>query len=215
MPTVIAAFGRGIPLVDLDKVASIPCCLIGQKGHELTPTHVTDSFSKAMIFDHVLDLQTLDADRLIFTDQPCRELMQEVTASISNTGVYAGDLFTGFGSILGAFLLLGMAPLCFRQFLLIFVEELGIADGLTRREDDERFQAQISPYTLFSWLKLFDIFFYQDGDKVAVCTVFGDGDAVWSSSIRQGTAPTNVQRLHHLCQGELRAIPLERIGRIR
>ena len=94
MTTVKAAFGRGIPLVDLDQIPAIPRCLIFELGHKLAPTHIAYRFCKAMIFDHVLDVQTLNADRLVFTDQPRRELVQEITAAINDTGMYSGYLFT-------------------------------------------------------------------------------------------------------------------------
>ena len=83
MPTVKATFGGGIPLVDLDQGSPIPCCFVFELGHELTPTHVTDRFCKAMIFDYVLDCQALDADRLVFTNQFRRKLMLSVFASSS------------------------------------------------------------------------------------------------------------------------------------
>src|SRR6266702_6832926 len=128
MSTVRATFGRGIPLVDLDEVPSIPCCFVGQKGHKLTPPHVTDRLGQMVIFDHVLNRQRLNADRLVFTNQTCRELVQEITASISNTGMDASHLLTSPGSILAPLLFPGVPSLCFRQFLLIFLEELRIAD---------------------------------------------------------------------------------------
>ena len=121
MSAVKAAFRRGIPLVDLDKIPAIPCCLIFQLGHELRPTHVTDSFCQTVVLDHVLDVQALNADRLVFTNQPCRELVQEVTASISDTSMDTSNLLTGFGSILATLLLPGMSSLGFGQFLLVFV----------------------------------------------------------------------------------------------
>src|SRR5207244_2731632 len=127
----------------------------GQKGHKPTPPHVTDRFSQTVIFDHVLDRQRLDADRLVFTNQTCRELVQEITASLSNTGMDASNLLTGFGSIFTPLLFPGVSPLCFRQFLFVLVEEFRIADRLARREDDERFQAQVSPDGLLYWVKLF------------------------------------------------------------
>src|SRR6266568_296524 len=98
MPTVKTSFGRGIPLVNLDQVPSIPLCFVFQLGHKLRPAHVTDSLSKAVVLDHVLDLQALDADRLVFTNQTGRKLMQEVTTPISNTGMDTSNLLTGFGS---------------------------------------------------------------------------------------------------------------------
>ncbi len=100
MSTVKTAFGGGIPLVDLDQVASIPFCFVGQKGHKFRPSNITDRFCKAMILDHVLDLQTLHADRLVFTDQTCRELMQEVTASISNAGMDLRNFYSCLGTVL-------------------------------------------------------------------------------------------------------------------
>src|SRR5712692_3157687 len=167
MSTVKTAFGGGVPLVNLDEVSPIPCCLVGQKGHKLTPPHITDRLSQTVVLDHVLDCQRLDADRLVFTNQACRELMQEITASISDTGVYSSYLFTGFATVLASLVLLSMSSLCFGQFLLIFMEELGVTHHFTRREDDELFQAQISTDGLLDRLKLFDVLFYQERHKVA------------------------------------------------
>ena len=197
MPTVKATFGGGIPLVDLDQGSPIPCCFVFELGHELTPTHITDRFCKAMIFDHVLDCQALDADRLVFTYQPCRELMQEVTTPISNARMDFRNFYACLGTILRTFSFLRVSPLCLCQLLLILVEELGIANHFTRREDDELFQAQVSPYTLLYGVKLLDILFYQDGDKVALSFIFRDGDAAWLASVRQWAVPRDVKRGIH------------------
>ncbi len=189
MPTVKATFGGGIPSVNLDQVPTIPCCFLFQLGHKLTPSDIADGFCKTVILDHVLDLQALNADRLVLTDQACRELMQEVTASLSDTGVYASYLFTSLDTVLATLVLPGVSSLCFRQLLFIFMEELGITNRLTCREDDERFQAQVSTYRLFHWLKLLNILFNQDGHEVAICTVFRDGNGTRLCSIRQGSRP--------------------------
>src|SRR6266853_3304991 len=187
MSTVKAAFGRGIPLVDLDQVPAIPRCFVGQKGHKLTPPHVTDRFCQRVVFDHVLNRQRLDTDRLVFTNQTCRELVQEVTASLSNTGMDASNVLTSLGSILTPLLFPGVPSLCFRQLLLIFVEELRIADRLTSREDDDLFQAQVSPDGLLYWVKLFDLLCYQERDKVAICAVFRHGYDALCRPLRQRT----------------------------
>ncbi len=80
MSTVKATFRRGIPLVNLDEGTPIPERFVFQLPDELTPTDVTDGFCQAMVFDQILDVQTLDTDRLILTDQLCRELVLIVTA---------------------------------------------------------------------------------------------------------------------------------------
>src|SRR5690348_10158146 len=185
MPTIKASFRRGIPFVDLDKVPAIPLRFIVQLGHKLTPPNITDSFCETMIFDHVLDVQALYTDRLVLTYQSCRELVQEVTAPISNTSMYSSDLFADFGSVLTILLFLCMSPLSLCQLLLIFVEELRVAYHLTCREDDEFFQSQVSTYTLFHWRKGFDILFYQQRHEIAVSTILCDGDMTWPCSIRQ------------------------------
>lgn len=83
MSTGKATFRRGIPLVNLHQVPPVPLRFVFQLGHKLTPPHVTDRFTQLVVLDHVLHLQALHTDRLVFTDQACRELMQEVTAAIT------------------------------------------------------------------------------------------------------------------------------------
>ncbi len=87
MTTIKATFGGRIELVNLDKGTCIPLCFVLQLPDELTPTDVRDGFSQAMVFDHILDLQTLDADHLVFADQLCRELVLIVTASVAERNV--------------------------------------------------------------------------------------------------------------------------------
>jgi hypothetical protein len=51
----------GVELVNLDKDSSIPVGFVFQLSNELTPAYITDGFGKAMVLDHILDLQnTLD-----------------------------------------------------------------------------------------------------------------------------------------------------------
>src|SRR6266568_2446777 len=108
MSTIKTAFGGWVPLVNLDEVASIPLGLVFELGHEFAPSCVRDSFSEGMIFDHVFDCKCLDTDRLVLTDQTCRELMQEVTATISDAGMKTSNPSAGFGAVLRPFLLLGV-----------------------------------------------------------------------------------------------------------
>src|SRR2546428_9098908 len=123
MATIKASFGGGIELVNLDKRSSIPRSLVFQLPDKLTPTHVGDGFSQAVVLDHVLDLQTLDANRLVLTDQLCREFVLIITASIAYASVYSGNLETCLITVLGTFFLLGKTALSLCQLLLILVEE--------------------------------------------------------------------------------------------
>src|SRR3989442_5065190 len=146
MSTVKAAFGRGVPLVNLDNGTPIPCRFVFQLPDKLTPSHIGDGLSQAVVFDHILDLQTLNADRLVFTDQPCRELVLIITPSVTDTSMDASNLEPCLSAVLGTFFLLGEATPSLRQFLFLLVEELGIAVGVTIRGDDHRLQAQVKPH---------------------------------------------------------------------
>src|SRR5690348_4215560 len=75
-------------------------------------------------------------------------LCRRVTAAISDAGMDARHLETRLLSVLGAFALPGMTTLGFGKFLLILVEEPGIAHHLTIREGHKGRQAKISPHHL-------------------------------------------------------------------
>jgi len=197
MTTVKAPFGGWIPLVNLDDGSSIPLCFVLQLPAQFTPSYIRDGFSQAVVFDHILDLQTLEAYDLVFAYDASRELVVIVSPSIGYLLMDARNLETGFYAVLGTFFLLGMTTLRFCQLLFILGEEFGVAIGVTIRGDDHRLQAQVKPNRRrcdFQWL---DILFYQDGDKVALSFIFGDGDAAWLASVRQWAVPRDVKRGIH------------------
>src|SRR6266516_3724315 len=209
MSTVKAAFGRWVPLVHLDNATSIPCRFVLKLSDQFRPTDVTDGFRQTVVLDHVLDLQTLDADDLVFAYDASRELMLVVPSPICHLFLDASHLQTSFCTVLRTFFLFCMTTLCFCQLLCLFGEELGIAVGLPIRGVDHRLQAQIQPNHLrihFQWL---DLFFCQDGDKIAVSFILGDRDAAGLASIRQGTMPHHGKRGLHLRQREsLASLPI-------
>ena len=207
MSTVKAAFGRGVPLVNLDNATSIPCSFVLKLSDQFRPTDVTDGFRQRVVLDHVLDLQTLDAYDLVFAYDASRELMLIVSPAICNLLVDASNLETSLVSILRALFRASVLPLSLRQFLLILVEELGVSMRAPIGCDDHRLQAQVKPNRLRGDFQGLDVLFYQDGDKVAVSFIFGDGDAAWLTSIGQGTMPRDFKRSIHLGQGEMMPIP--------
>jgi hypothetical protein len=103
---------------------SVPLCFVLQLPDELTASHIGDGLGKAVIFDQVLDLQTLDADDLVLAYDLSRELVLRVTASIAYASVYPGNDVPGLCSVLGTFFLLGVPSLRPCQLLFLFGEEL-------------------------------------------------------------------------------------------
>src|SRR6266480_3969701 len=214
MPTVKAAFGGRIPLVNLDQCSSIPLCFVLQLPAKFTPSYIRDGFRQAVVLDHILDLQTLDAYDLVFAYDASRELVLIVSSPVCNLFMDAGNIETGFCTVLGPLFLFCVAALCFCKLLFILDEELGIAGGVPIGGDDHRLQAQVKPNRRrcdFQWL---DILFYQDGDKVAFSFIFGDGDAAWLASVRQWAVPRDVKRGIHFCQRKSLALPDEGIARV-
>ena len=96
MSTIKAAFGGRIPLVNLDQGSPIPCGLVFQLPDELTPSHIRDGFCQAVVFDHVLDLQTLDTYDLVLAYDASRELVLIVSSAIGNLLVKMSNLETSF-----------------------------------------------------------------------------------------------------------------------
>src|SRR6266581_6020070 len=207
MSTIKAALGRWVPLVNLDNGTSIPRSFVLKLPDQFRPTDVTDGFSQTVVFNHILDLQTLDADDLVFAYDASREFVLIVSSPIGNLFLDASHLQTSFCTVLGPFFLFGMTALCFCQLLFSFGEELGIAGGLPIGGDDHRLQAQIKPNHLRSNFQWLDIFFYQDGDKIAFSFILGDRDAAWFASIRQGTMPHNGKRGIHLRKSKMMPVP--------
>ena len=209
MSTVKTPFGRGIPLVHLDQDTPIPSSFVLQLPHKLTPSDIGDGLSQTVVFDHILDLQTLDTDRLVLTDQLCRELLLVITASVTDASVYSSHLETSLIAVLGTFFLLGKTPLGLRQLLLILVEEFGVAMSLSLGGDHHRLQAQIKSHLFVDYWQMLDVLFDQDGDKVASSGIFGDGHTRGFDTLGQGARPVNVKGGVHLGKGKLFPVPLE------
>src|SRR6266496_4813456 len=61
---------------------------------------------------------------------------------------------------------------------------------------------------------MLDFFFYQDGNKVAVRTVFGDGNARRLTAFGKWARPVDIQRGLHPGKGKLFAVPCKGVGSI-
>lgn len=162
MTTVETTLTGWVPLVELDEVSPIPFRFVCELGHKLIPSDIVKSFGKRMVFSPVLDCQRLHADRLVLTDQACRELLQEITAAIGYSGMDTSNFPGGFSTVLRSLALLRMTTLSLCQFLFICGEERGVDDSLDCREDHEVFEPQVGPDGWLCWLKVGNLFFNQD-----------------------------------------------------
>src|SRR6266568_2235650 len=214
MPTIETALRGGIPLINFDKGTSIPLSFVFELPYKLTPSHITNGFREGVVFDHILDVQTLDAYDLVLTYDLCRELVLIITPSISNPGVDTSYFQLCLAPVLRALLLLGVPSLSFRQFLFILGKELGVSRGVSIARDDHGLQSQVKPDLLLHSWKMFDLLFNQDGDKVAVGAIFGESDARRLTALGKWARPVDIQGCLHPGKGKLFAIPRKGVGRI-
>jgi hypothetical protein len=205
--------GRVEP-INLDQGSPVPFGFIFQLSDKLTPSDVTDSFCKAVVLDHVLDGQTLDAYHLVFVDDAGRELVLVVPSAVIDPSVDFGNFQTSFVSVLRSLFLLGMPSLCFGKLLLILGKIAGIAYTLTSRESHHGLYAKIETDHVGGHWQWLDIVFYQDGNEVAVGTILRDRDRTGLAAFGQRPMPVNIQRRIYLGKCEVLPIPLERIGGI-
>lgn len=92
LSAVPAAFSAREPAVNLHQRSTISLALVGQLTHHLSPTCITDGTRELAVTDQVLHAQVFDHDRLIFTDEAGRQLVQEVFATIGDLRLDAGYL---------------------------------------------------------------------------------------------------------------------------
>lgn len=158
MTTVKPAPG-GVPLVTLDKRTPVVPGFVLQLSDTLTPTRSTNCLRARV----VPGLQTLDAYDLVLAYDLSGKLVLVVSASL-------GNVETRLYSV-----------------LLSFVEALRIAAGLPIAGADQRFQTRIEPDHTGDTCQGLHPFFYQDGEDIAFCLLFGDGHPPWLVSIGQET----------------------------
>jgi hypothetical protein len=176
MFAIMARFTGRIPTINFDEGSSVPLAFILQLTDKLTPSDITHGFCQRVIFDHVLDCQTLYANHLVFVDDACREFVLVVASTVLDTSMHAGNLAPCLFSIVSTFFLFRVPPLSFSQAILITGVKFGIANCFTSGEDHHRFEAQIKTNLRTGQRKRFDLLFHQHRDKVAICAVLGDGD---------------------------------------
>ena len=209
MTTLVATLRRGIELVDLDKGTPVPGGFVFQLADELTPSHVTNGFGKAVVFHHILDLQTLHTYDLVLTYDVCRELVLVVSPSISNALMDTRNPEACPCTVLRPLLFLGMSPLCLCQLLFILRKELGVAVAMPITGDDHALDTQVKSDHPGGDRERLDVLFHKEGHEVAICRVFAHGHRCRLSSFWQRARPVDIERFIHFRKSERLPIPLK------
>lgn len=225
----VADLAAGIPLVDDRELASVPFGLVFEHGAELSPACVQNAFVQTAFrllpvvkvlsrivrvwfrlaaSAHVLDSQVLDDNRLVFTDDSGRELVQEVGTTILDLRVCLRHFQTGLAIIVASFLLPGEFSLRQPEFPQVFSQVSWIVDFLAIAEDGEVFQSHVDAdhVSILGWLE--DGIFDQYADVPTSSRVQTDSHAGWSAFAWQGARPTYMQRFAHLRQRQRPVLPI-------
>src|SRR5438132_13510824 len=115
MSAVKAAFGGRVERVNFDQRSAIPGRFVFQLADELPPANIVNRLGQAVVLDHVLDPQALDANRLVLANDAGRELLLIVTTPVGNSCMDACDFAPRLLTITRPLFLLGKATLCAGQ----------------------------------------------------------------------------------------------------
>lgn len=225
----VADLAAGIPLVDDRELASVPFGLVFEHGAELSPACVQNAFVQTAfrllpvvrvlfrvvrvgfrlaVSAHVLDSQVLDDNRLVFTDDSGRELVEKVCATVLDLRIRLSHLQPGFTIVVASFLLPGEFSLRQPEFPQVFFQVSWIVDFLTIAEDGEVFQSHVDAdhVSILGWLE--DGIFDQYADVPTSSRVQADSHAGWSAFAWQGARPSDGQWVMHFSQRQRPMLPI-------
>lgn len=185
-----------IPAADLDESPPIPSRLVFKLSHEFAPTRVRNRLGKTAVLLQSNYVQILDRDRLVFTDDAGRELVQEIFARICNLGVEARKLPPCPVSIVASFLFATQCPLIPSKLRFVLAENLWRFDLFAIASDGEVAQPKVDADGLVvDWQERF-VFLSLESHKVPSGSVLTDREAV--DLLRQRTRLDEGKRLIRL-----------------
>src|SRR4028118_709902 len=191
------------PSVNLDQRATVPVTLVFKLPDQLTPTCVTDRKSKLPILDHILRSQIFDGNRLIFTYQSNRQLVNKILSGISNFLMHLCDFKPCFVAIVRPFLLSTQCLLSFLEFAAFCVKAFGIGNLFTVTQSNQTCDTQINPNLIGAFRQWFNLNIHQQGNCPSSSSRELHRDSCWCCAFGQFSTPANRQRRANTWQGTL------------
>jgi hypothetical protein len=119
-----------------------------------------------MIFHHVLHLQILQADHLVLANQPGRQLVKKILASILDLLVDPSDFQASFLPTITSVLATRENSLPSSQLLFVLPEILGSLFFFSVGVDEKMLESQVNSNGWMNGIKFLDLVFIKNGDKV-------------------------------------------------
>jgi hypothetical protein len=154
LTTVPTPFRAGKPLVYLHQVSTIPPGFVFQLSNHLSPPGITDGTGEFPVLDHVLHRQRLNGNRLIFTNQPGRQLVQMVFSAIGNLLLDSSDPQPCFVPVTRTLLLTAQRLLRSAESFVVLIKVSGIGNLLTCTQRHQTADSSIHPHRLSHGCKL-------------------------------------------------------------
>ncbi|BAY52216.1 hypothetical protein NIES2134_101800 [Thermostichus vulcanus NIES-2134] len=206
--TLSTAFRTGKPLVNLHQCPTIPLGFVFQLPYQFAPSSITDGSSKLTVLDHVFHSQRLDYDRLVFTYQSSRQLVQMVFSGIRDFLVNLGNFQPRLIPIARAFLFATQRPLRLTESFVVAVKVLGVGNLFPSTQGNEAAHPYVQTNRRVDGLQcqLSGVIKPQT-DVPLSSRVKPDGHCGWFNTIWKPSRPANIQRFVALCQEYFSVFP--------
>lgn len=210
-----ARLARWQPTIYDNQRSAIPLRLVGQHRAKFSPTCVLNRPSKSMVTNKASDIEILDYDRLVLTNEPSGHFVQHVSPPIDDPRVYAGDAFPCLFSVSGALNPPTQGPLSPGQSITVAqlesrVDYVTLLVGQASRWLIQRQQIRytdVNPNFPTAVREMFDEDLDQNRTKPPSHSVTRDSHGRRFTTVRQRTGPTDSQRARHLSQCQLTVPP--------
>lgn len=204
-----ARLAAGEPAVDHDEFAPVPGALVLQHRAQVRPGRVGDGARELAVPQQVADGQVLDHDRLVLTDEPSGELVEEVPPPVGDPCVDAGNATAGLDPVVRARGLAGQFPLRPGQAGAVVPLVLRVGDLLPGRQGHQGRDARVDADRVRRGRGWCDGVLAQQGHEPAPRSIAGHRHRRGLRTLGQRTRPADVQRLGHPRQCQLPVAPRE------
>jgi len=208
--TVRTDLAGRIPPIGGDKLTAIPGRLVFQHEPKFRPGRVGDRTGQLAVPNHAGHIQVLDHDRLVLTNEPSGELVQEISTTVGDPCVDARDPKSGPSPVVGSFLLTCQPSLCASEPHLITLTMPRVGDLLPCRQCDQAGDTSIDTDRGSRWSQVSYLGLNQQRQVPPASRVTRHGHSRRLGPFGQRTRPANRQRSVHFGQPKLPVAPAER-----
>src|SRR5436305_4542688 len=175
---------------------------------ECRPRCITHAFGETVVMEHPIHMQILHADETKLVHDPTGVLVREVVSTPRDPLMHTGNNLTMLASLSTALNKLAVFALDFSQGLLLFTEETGILDFLTRGKRGEGFETHINTDGIGIVLQPFGFAFAGEAHIPLASRGLRDGgrlDGTTYGSVVDHLHRTNLGEAHTVIMGDAKA----------